>query len=139
MANPTHSLSAWLKRVGFTNSQPTESKPRASKEKLSDCLDYWADWIGAKTQTVESTRRFFNQFISAVGNLPISRLSQQDLVYWQKWVKKKCRKLSVKTADDHHAAVSKVLRLARRKNHAWAFPDRMLEWANDWKLGSGSL
>ena len=133
-ANPIHSLSAWFKQVGFTNVNRAESKVRASKEKLSDCLDYWADWIGVETQTVEGTRRFFNRFMSAVGNLPISRLSQEDFVIWQKWAKKKCRKLSVKTSDDHHAAVSKVLRLAKRKNHAWAFPDGMLEWAEDWKL-----
>lgn len=133
-ANPNNSLAVWFKQVGYTNSRPKERKPRASKEKLSDCLDFWSDWVEAAPQTVESTRRFFERFVKAIGNLPISRLSQVDFVIWQKWVKKKCKKLSIKTADDHHAAVSKVLRLAKRKNQAWAFPDGMHEWADDWKL-----
>ena len=133
-ANPTNPLAVWFKQVGFTNSRPEARKPKASKEKLSDCLDFWSGWIEAETQTVETTRRFFRRFINAVGNLPISRLSQEDFVIWQKWVKKKCKNLSIKTADDHHAAISKVLRLAKRKNQAWAFPDGMLEWADDWKL-----
>ena len=116
----------------------TKLKRRGSKERLSDCLEFWTDWMTgdgekATTEHVLSTCRFFNRFIQCVGNLPVSLVKKASFVEWQKTIRAKANKWSAKTSDDHHRAVARVLKLAKRKNDGWRFPDGLIEWADDWK------
>ena len=118
--------------------EPEQHKPR-SKERLSDCLDFWVAWVTndgnePETANVEDTRARFRRFIQCVNNLPISAITHNDFVNWQKRVRSQKTWKSVKTKNDHHATVTKILSLAKRKQRDWLFPDGLLEWANDWKL-----
>lgn len=116
----------------------TRPKRRGSKERLSDGLDFWTNWMTGDgkqrgTEHVLSTRRYFNRFIQCVGNLSISLVKKASFVEWQETIRAKSTKWSAKTPDDHHRAVARVLRLAKRKDDGWKFPDGLIEWADDWK------
>ena len=134
-ANPDKPLAVFVR----TGKYPREPKPASdpvSKERLRDCFQAWASWSQEETlpQTILDTRRFFDRFVDAVGNLPANQITHEHFVKWQQAVKKRCKNLSPKSVGDHHAAVAKVLRFAKRKHRNWAFPDGLMEWLDDWKL-----
>lgn len=110
--------------------------PEPSRERLNDSFDAWKQWRAgdAAPQTIADTKRLWDRFVDAVGNLPVNQITHDDFVKWQQAVKKRCKGLSAKSADDHHKAVAKVLKFAKRKNRKWAFPDGLVEWLDDWKL-----
>lgn len=109
---------------------------RPSKEKLNDCFPVWSEWSKAAQQTKDDTERHFTLFVDTVGNVPISTLTHEHFAKLQKAISKHAnsKTWSIKTQRDYHKSVAKVLKLAKRKNRTWPFPNDMLEWVNDWRL-----
>lgn len=110
-----------------------------SKQRLSDCLKTWVDWMTQdgtifKTDNVKDNEKRFRSFSRCVGNLSISTITHDHFVKWQKWIRSQSNWKSAKTGKDHHATVKKILSFAKRKKRDWNFPVGLLEWADDWKM-----
>lgn len=132
--SPLETLQSALNHIVAT--QKPDRIPE-SVEKLSTSLKYWIYWMtdeGSKPRTdhIITTERYFNRFIKRVKDIPVSLLNKKTFVSWQMHIKG-LKNITSKTRENHHQAVSRVLKLTKRKND-WKFPDGLYEWLDDWKF-----
>lgn len=114
------------------------SPTKPSSHKLLDCLNVWIDYQrdndAHELRNIQPNAQRFRLFVKQVGNLPITSITFDDFLKWQRYVTR-----NMKTAKNpnywhnkHHATVKAVLKLAKRKRPDWPLPSELMDWADSY-------
>jgi len=117
--------------------QPEPETHEPSKKRLSDALKEWERWTSAKSRSryyIAEVSSRFQEFRRVVGNKRISEVTSDDFAEWRLWVAKASLKHTApgKWSNVRHQNAKTVLKVARKNQKSWGWPDGIMDWAGDY-------
>lgn len=137
-------VNATRKRQGLpplplTDKPPAQpAAPAPPKKRLRDALNEWKKWkeaAGRSEDYITAASILFEEFIKVAGNKLIAELTADDFAQWRLWVTRHRTRenWSGKWSNSRHQCVRSVLRIARKNQRSWGWPDGIIDWAGDYE------